>query len=169
MNRFIRVDSQQCIGCKACEVACVMSHNEEQHVLDVSQFVPRITVVKMNSQCGAATCHHCEDAPCARSCPNGAIRHADDAILVDQAKCIGCKSCVVACPFGTMQIVLTPTADGRVKATAHKCDLCHERPAGPACVENCPANALQLMTSQQLTEIARTRRLHTACRDAQPW
>ncbi|VFS64337.1 Electron transport protein hydN [Kluyvera cryocrescens] len=76
MNRFIRVDSQKCIGCKACEVACVMSHNEEQHVLNVSQFVPRITVVKMNNQRGAATCHHCEDAPCARSCPNGAIRQA---------------------------------------------------------------------------------------------
>lgn len=169
MNRFIRVDSQQCIGCRACEVACVMSHNGEQHVLDASQFMPRITVVKMNHQRGAATCHHCEDAPCARSCPNGAIRQVDDAIQVDQAKCIGCKSCAVACPFGTMQIVLAPTQDGRVKATAHKCDLCHERPAGPACVENCPADALQLMTSQQLSDIARTRRLQTACREAQPW
>lgn len=108
MNRFIRVDSQKCIGCRACEVACVMSHNDEQHVLDVAQFLPRITVVKMNQQRGAATCHHCEDAPCARSCPNGAIRQVDDAIQVDQAKCIGCKSCAVACPFGTMQIVLAP-------------------------------------------------------------
>ena len=169
MNRFIRVDSQKCIGCKACEVACVMSHNEEQHVLNVSQFVPRITVVKMNNQRGAATCHHCEDAPCARSCPNGAIRHDNDAILVNQAKCIGCKSCVVACPFGTMQIVLTPANDGRIKASAHKCDLCHERPAGPACVENCPADALQLMTNQRLSEIASARRLQTACREAQPW
>lgn len=169
MNRFIRVDSQKCIGCKACEVACVMSHNNEQHVLTPAQFIPRITTVKMNNQRGAATCHHCEDAPCARSCPNGAIRQSDDAILVDQAKCIGCKSCVVACPFGTMQIVLTPTAEGRVKASAHKCDLCHERAAGPACVENCPADALQLMTSQQLTDIAKNRRLQTACREAQPW
>ena len=169
MNRFIRVDSQKCIGCKACEVACVMSHNNEQHVLTPAQFIPRITTVKMNNQRGAATCHHCEDAPCARSCPNGAIRQSDDAILVDQAKCIGCKSCVVACPFGTMQIVLTPTAAGRVKASAHKCDLCHERAAGPACVENCPADALQLMTSQQLTDIAKNRRLQTACREAQPW
>ncbi|WP_333496778.1 formate-dependent uric acid utilization protein AegA [Kluyvera sp. CHPC 1.251] len=169
MNRFIRVDSQKCIGCKACEVACVMSHNDEQHVLTSAQFIPRITTVKMNNQRGAATCHHCEDAPCARSCPNGAIRQSDDAILVDQAKCIGCKSCVVACPFGTMQMVLTPTKEGRVKASAHKCDLCHGRAAGPACVENCPADALQLMTSQQLTDIAKNRRLQTACREAQPW
>ncbi|MEI5083850.1 4Fe-4S binding protein, partial [Pseudomonas aeruginosa] len=63
------------------------------------------------------------DAPCARSCPNGAISHVDDSIQVNQQKCIGCKSCVVACPFGTMQIVLTPVAAGKVKATAHKCDL----------------------------------------------
>ncbi|OKW97026.1 (4Fe-4S)-binding protein [Escherichia coli] len=92
------------------------------------------------------TCHHCEDAPCARSCPNGAISHVDDSIQVNQQKCIGCKSCVVACPFGTMQIVLTPVAAGKVKATAHKCDLCAGRENGPACVENCPADALQLVT-----------------------
>ena len=169
MNRFIRVDSQKCIGCKACEVACVMSHNDEQHVLDASQFIPRITTVKMDNRRGAATCHHCEDAPCARSCPNGAISQKKDSIQVDQSKCIGCKSCMVACPFGTMQIVMTPAWDGHLKATAHKCDLCPDRLAGPACVENCPADALQLMTSQKLVEFAKTRRLQAASRETMPW
>lgn len=127
MNRFIMANSQQCLGCHACEIACVMAHNDEQHVLSQHHFHPRITVIKHQQQRSAVTCHHCEDAPCARSCPNGAISHVDDSIQVNQQKCIGCKSCVVACPFGTMQIVLTPVAAGKVKATAHKCDLCAGR------------------------------------------
>lgn len=131
MNRFIMVNSQQCLGCHACEVACVMAHNGEQHVLSQRHFQPRITVIKHQQQRSAVTCHHCEDAPCARSCPNGAINHDNDSVQVNPQKCIGCKSCVVACPFGTMQIVLTPVAKGKVKATAHKCDLCQGREQGP--------------------------------------
>lgn len=169
MNRFIMADSQKCIGCHACEVACVMSHNDEQHVLTPVRFQPRITVIKNRSQRSAVTCHHCEDAPCLRSCPNGAISQTNDAIQVEQAKCIGCKSCAVACPFGTMQIVLTPATDGQVKASAHKCDLCHQREAGPACVENCPADALQVVTQQHLLEMAKSRRIQAACREGQPW
>ncbi|STS92456.1 pyridine nucleotide-disulfide oxidoreductase family protein [Klebsiella variicola] len=51
---------------------------------------------------------------------------------------------MVACPFGVMQVVVTPQAAGLVKASALKCDLCQGREAGPACVENCPAQALTL-------------------------
>ena len=169
MNRFIMANSQQCLGCHACEIACVMAHNDEQHVLSQHHFHPRITVIKHQQQRSAVTCHHCEDAPCARSCPNGAISHVDDSIQVNQQKCIGCKSCVVACPFGTMQIVLTPVAAGKVKATAHKCDLCAGRENGPACVENCPADALQLVTDAALSGMAKSRRLRTARQEHQPW
>ncbi|WP_342324085.1 formate-dependent uric acid utilization protein AegA [Kosakonia sp. BYX6] len=169
MNRFIMANSQQCIGCHACEVACVMAHNNEQHVLSQAHFHPRITVIKHQQQRSAVTCHHCEAAPCARSCPNGAISRVDDAVQVNQHKCIGCKSCVVACPFGTMQVLVTPVGEGRVAATAHKCDLCHERPEGPACAQNCPADALQLVNNDTLAELAKARRLRTASQEAQPW
>lgn len=169
MNRFIMANSQQCLGCHACEVACVMAHNDEQHVLHQRHFQPRITVIKHQHQRSAVTCHHCEDAPCARSCPNGAIRHVKDSVQVNQQKCIGCKSCVVACPFGTMQIILTPTGQDQVKATAHKCDLCLDREGGPACVENCPADALQLVTEASLTRLSKARRLRTARQENQPW
>ncbi|STJ10166.1 oxidoreductase [Escherichia coli] len=91
MNRFIMANSQQCLGCHACEIACVMAHNDEQHVLSQHHFHPRITVIKHQQQRSAVTCHHCEDAPCARSCPNGAISHVDDSIQVNQQKCIGCN------------------------------------------------------------------------------
>lgn len=169
MNRFIMANSLQCIGCRACEVACVMAHNAEQHVLSAAAFHPRITVVKQQQQRSAVTCHHCEAAPCARSCPNGAISRVDDSVQVNQQKCIGCKSCVVACPFGTMQVLVTPVGDGQMKATAHKCDLCQGRIEGPACVQNCPAQALQLVTSDALVEMAKARRLRTASYEAQPW
>ena len=168
MNRFIMANSQQCIGCRACEVACVMAHHNEQHVLSQRHFTPRITVVKEGKQHSAVTCHHCENAPCAQSCPNGAIGRTHDSVQVDPQKCIGCKACVVACPFGTMEIV-TRTHQGTVAATAQKCDLCLERPQGPACVENCPADALSLVTPDSLNQLARTRRLRTARHEAQPW
>jgi len=169
MNRFIMADNLQCIGCHACEVACVMAHNHEQHVLSQRQFLPRITVLKEGKRRSAVTCHHCENAPCAQSCPNGAIAKSHDSVQVNQQKCIGCKACVVACPFGTMEIVVTPVSDEQVKATAHKCDLCHDRPQGPACVENCPADALTLVTPDVLHRLAKARRLRAACQEAQPW
>ncbi|MNZ67501.1 Glutamate synthase [NADPH] small chain [compost metagenome] len=146
-----------------------MAHNNEQHVLSLRQFVPRITVLKQGSRRSAVTCHHCENAPCAQRCPNGAIAKINDSVQVNQQKCIGCKACVVACPFGTMEIVVTPLADGHVKASAYKCDLCHDRPQGPACVENCPADALTLVTEKGLNQLAKMRRQRTASQEAQPW
>jgi len=164
MNRFIMANSQHCIGCRACEVACVMAHNDEQHVLSERHFHPRITVLRSGAGKSPVTCHHCENAPCLQSCPNGAIGKRADSIQVNQQKCIGCKSCVVACPFGTMEILVSGT-----KATAHKCDLCIDRPQGPACIENCPADVLTLATPGVLESLAKSRRQRTASLEAQPW
>ncbi|EOZ3046888.1 TPA: formate-dependent uric acid utilization protein AegA [Enterobacter roggenkampii] len=169
MNRFIMANSQQCIGCRACEVACVMAHNGEQHALSERHFHPRITVLRSGEKSHPVTCHHCENAPCAQSCPNGAISKCDDSVQVNQQKCIGCKACVVACPFGTMEIIVTPLDNGSVKASANKCDLCLTRPHGPACIENCPADALSLATPVALENLAKSRRQRTACLEAQPW
>ncbi|MFT4292897.1 formate-dependent uric acid utilization protein AegA [Enterobacter soli] len=169
MNRFIMANSQQCIGCRACEVACVMAHNDEQHVLSERHFHPRITVLRSGARKSPVTCHHCENAPCAQSCPNGAISKSHDSVQVNQQKCIGCKACVVACPFGTMEIIVTPLNNGSVKATAHKCDLCVQRPQGPACIENCPADVLTLATPGVLDNLAKSRRQRTARLEAQPW
>lgn len=169
MNRFIMVNGQECIGCRACEVACVMAHNGEQHVLSERHFHPRITVLTSATRNSPVTCHHCENAPCAQSCPNGAITQHSDSVQVNQQKCIGCKACVVACPFGSMDMLVTPLKNDRVKASAHKCDLCLERPQGPACVENCPANVLTLATPAVLKNLAQSRRERSARLDAQPW
>ncbi|WP_370971404.1 formate-dependent uric acid utilization protein AegA [Enterobacter wuhouensis] len=169
MNRFIMANSQQCIGCRACEVACVMAHNGEQHVLSARHFHPRITILKSGVKNSPITCHHCENAPCAQSCPNGAIDRLADSVQVNQQKCIGCKACVVACPFGTMDIIVTPLDNASVKASAHKCDLCLDRPRGPACIENCPAEVLTLATPAVLENLAKARRQRTARLESQPW
>ena len=143
MNRFIMANAQQCIGCRACEVACVMAHNGEQHALSERHFHPRITVLTTGLR----------KSPGAQSCPNGAITQHNDSVQVNQQKCIGCKACVVACPFGTMDMLIAPLENDSVKASAHKCDLCLERPQGPACVENCPAAVLTLATPTVLNAV----------------
>jgi len=108
-------------------------------------FTSRIRVVKGGTFTTAVGCHQCEDAPCANVCPTGAIHRAAGAWLVEQARCIGCKSCMVACPFGAMQVRVV---EDRVQAL--KCDLCAHREGGPACVEACPTHALRCIDPASL-------------------
>ncbi|MCW8154269.1 4Fe-4S dicluster domain-containing protein [Enterobacter hormaechei] len=142
MNRFILADPDKCIGCRTCEVACMMSH---QSSATPEAFTSRIRVVKGGTFTTAVGCHQCEDAPCANVCPTGAIHRAAGAWLVEQARCIGCKSCMVACPFGAMQVRVV---EDRVQAL--KCDLCAHREGGPACVEACPTHALRCIDPARL-------------------
>ncbi|EHZ9620073.1 4Fe-4S dicluster domain-containing protein [Salmonella enterica] len=140
MNRFIMADASACIGCRTCEVACVVSHQEQQNsaAVTTADFVPRIRVIKEDSFTTATVCHQCEDAPCANVCPVQALRRDRGHIFVTPSRCIGCKSCMLACPFGAMTVVTSTSG-----AQAIKCDLCWHREAGPACVEACPTSALQ--------------------------
>ncbi|MCI2293101.1 MULTISPECIES: 4Fe-4S dicluster domain-containing protein [Enterobacter] len=142
MNRFILADPEKCIGCRTCEVACMMSH---QDAAAPDALTSRIRVVKGGTFTTAVGCHQCEDAPCANVCPTGAIRRTAGAWLVDQARCIGCKSCMVACPFGAMQVRYVAE-----RARALKCDLCAHREGGPACVEACPTRALSCVDPARL-------------------
>ena len=142
MNQFILAVPEKCIGCRTCEVACMMSH---QSSATPEAFTSRIRVVKGGTFTTAVGCHQCEDAPCANVCPTGAIHRAAGAWLVEQARCIGCKSCMVACPFGAMQVRVV---EDRVQAL--KCDLCAHREGGPACVEACPTHALRCIDPARL-------------------
>ena len=147
MNRFIIADATKCIGCRTCEVACAVSHQENQDcaALSPDEFISRIRVIKDHSWTTAVACHQCEDAPCANVCPVDAISREHGHIFVEQSRCIGCKSCMLACPFGAMEVV-----SSRKKARAIKCDLCWHRATGPACVEACPTKALQCMDVEKV-------------------
>lgn len=67
MNAFIMADATKCIGCRTCEVACVVAHQQNQDCASVSSsaFIPRIRVIKDDAFTTAVACHQCEDAPCA--------------------------------------------------------------------------------------------------------
>mgnify|MGYP005984797899 CR=1 FL=1 len=163
MSPFISANAGRCLGCRACEVACVMAHNHGEHVLSARAFTPRIQVIKANGRRSAVTCHHCEAAPCLKSCPVGAISRRNGAVQVEEKQCIGCKSCEVSCPFGAIEVSLDAG-----EMHVNKCDLCESRAQGPACAAACPTAALTLVTPAALAAQSAQRRKSTAVRESQP-
>ena len=138
--------------------------------LPAPRFAPRLHVIRTRSISSPVTCRHCDDAPCLKACPSGAIYMSADTVQVEQSRCLGCKTCVVACPFGVMEVITQPVvrnfsgvrvADG-VKAEAHKCDLCVNRDQGPACVQVCPTAALHVMDDDMMADLQVQRRQRTA-------
>lgn len=86
-------------------------------------------------------------------------------MVIDTDKCMGCKSCMDACPFGAIDMVPAAgkyQADGSEKKVANKCDLCSGVPGGPACVRVCPTEALSLVTEEELEEAAENKRRKAA-------
>ncbi|CNH88363.1 formate-dependent uric acid utilization protein AegA [Yersinia mollaretii] len=181
MNPFIVADAESCIGCRSCEVACVVAHHEGKFPDKPEYFTPRLKVFKgrqgFNDPHGvndtlsatAVFCHHCEDAPCASTCPNGAIVEMNNSIQVIQEKCIGCKTCMIACPFGMMTVVTETVqpashrlADAYQRTEAQKCDLCIDQLDGPACIKTCPTQALTLVDQHYLLNQQRLKRQRTA-------
>jgi len=126
------------------------------------QFHPRLSVMKSFAVSTPILCHQCEDAPCENSCPNGAILTGEHGVQVLASRCIGCKTCMLVCPFGAMSMVEPVSHNAAVRAQAHKCDLCHTRETGPACIEVCPTNALKLVTPMALESLQRDRQLRAA-------
>ncbi len=161
MNRFVISEPKKCIGCRTCEVACVLAHSHGAGVgaLTPINFTPRLKVVKGHKISMPVQCRHCEDAPCVNVCPNGAIGYVQGTVQVSQALCVGCKTCMMACPYGAMDVVTVPLAKGDgygygrgLKAEAQKCDLCIDRAQGPACIAVCPTKALHLIDQALMAE-----------------
>ncbi len=161
MTRKVMVlDLKRCIGCQSCTVACklenatppgifwarVLETETGKYPLAKRSFIPVI-------------CNHCQDPPCLRACPSGATTKREDGIvLVDQDICIGCKACIVACPYearflrederGYFSEELTPFEKAgyqkHQKGVVSKCNFCKDRVdkgLEPACVQTCPTIA----------------------------
>ena len=159
MAKAIVVNIEKCLACKSCEIACALAHSKskvlEEAVVESPKPQRMVTVEAAEEYGVPIQCRHCEDAPCITVCPTAAIhRHAaNDPVLIDKDRCIGCKFCLMVCPFGVIEV----SRDGKAVV---KCDLCTERiKAGqePACVEACPTKALKLADEEELAAGKRRR------------
>lgn len=129
----LEIHPDKCTGCKQCELAC--------SYVQLGAFQPSRSVIKVHifdEQASFApyTCFQCDEAWCMQACPVNAIdvdEQTGAKIVLDEV-CVGCKLCVIACPFGT---IFFDKADDK----AAKCDLC----AGdPACAHACPTAAIEV-------------------------
>jgi electron transport protein HydN len=174
MNKLVIADPAKCIGCRTCEVACVLAHSAPGALTQLSpaRFIPRLKVVKTTRVSTPVQCRQCEDAPCAAVCPTNTLIQSNGSVQVVQSRCIGCKSCMLACRYGTIEIVPSelaypePQPVGSTHVEAFKCDLCVGREGGPACLQVCPTKAIYLVDAAVLAEATRKRREQAAVAQA---
>ena len=141
MYYSIVVDVDKCNGCGACQTACSL-YNERECNPNKS----RIGIVKTEEQGMIYSipvfCRQCENPVCMAVCPAAAIYRdiKTGAVVIDEEKCIGCRSCVYACPFGA----ITMDFDGGV---AIKCTLCG---GDPRCVRFCGSGAIKYIRNDKI-------------------
>ncbi len=168
------VDIRKCLkdeGCTDCMAACHAAHNVPQVPMrghEVRWIWREPFAEAFRAQAGRYTerdlrdksilvfCNHCDNPPCARVCPVKATwKREDGIVMMDWHRCIGCRYCMAACPYGSRSFNwsdprpyiarITPEFPTRTKGVVEKCNFCEERLAKgrpPACVEACPEKAL---------------------------
>ncbi len=177
------IDLKRCIGCYACVMACKVEHNTPPGV-----FWSRV-LEKEEGQYPTVKktffpvpCYHCKEPPCRDVCPTGATTKREDGIVViDHDVCIGCRTCMMSCPYGarfywgkpkdTMYYPEAPTPyevtapQEFQRAVVQKCNFCLtrlEKELEPACVMTCPAFALTFGdlddTMSEVSRLIRERR-----------
>jgi formate dehydrogenase iron-sulfur subunit len=167
------IDTTKCIGCKACQVACMEwndlrddigtcnGHYDNPH--DLSEYSwtlmrfaeyenPKGDLEWLIRKDG---CMHCEDPGCLKACPSpGAIvQYANGIVDFQEENCIGCGYCVAGCPFDVPRI-------SKKDKKAYKCTLCSDRVGvglEPACVKSCPTGAIVFGTKEDMKQHAEER------------
>jgi len=143
-HKKVLVNPARCVGCRSCELACAVAHSASRDLYEMARAGERpgyrITIESLDNQPIPVHCAHCENAACQAACPTGAIyrEEANGPVLFVSERCIGCRMCLHACPFGV--ITVHPLGSGILK-----CDQCIERleqGQQPACTEGCPTGAL---------------------------
>ena len=140
MAKMLMIYPDRCTGCHNCELACSFFHDGEFR-LSASRI--HVHTWEMEGISVPTTCEQCTDAPCIPVCPTNAMHNDPGGNRVgwDEAKCIGCRVCTLACPFGA---VVFEASHNRIL----KCDLCG---GAPECVTFCPVNALEYLDETDAT------------------
>lgn len=136
------LDSDNCIGCHACTVACKSEHDVPLGVNRTwVKYIETGTFPDVARKFSVMRCNQCDDAPCMTICPTSALFRADNGVVDFQDDdCIGCKSCMNACPYDALYI--NPETN-----TAHKCNMCNHRievGLEPSCQIVCPTEAIKI-------------------------
>ena len=138
MTKVLARDYTKCHGCGECETACRMISE-----LRTGSAQPRVKAISWDLEGWgvAISCQHCEPPPCGSVCPKEAIFRDGELnrVMVDYDKCIGCRTCVAACPFGAMEF------DAEVKRVI-KCDLCD---GDPVCAKLCAYEAIRYVDEKE--------------------
>lgn len=154
MDKILVVQPEKCTGCRTCETTCAFTHTGEFNPLR-----SRISVFNFD-RIGFSTpivCQQCSVAACMKVCPAGAITQDEitGAMKVNDDKCLKCKMCTIACPFGA-------TLFDSIADQILKCDLCD---GDPACVKLCPSGAITYQDASTAA-VAKRKAYATKFRDA---
>jgi carbon-monoxide dehydrogenase iron sulfur subunit len=132
------------MGCRLCEVYCQLQHSKSKDLIkafksEIPCPLPRLRVEGRKPVFLSLRCQHCDEAPCVYVCLTGALTrdHNSNAVILDEQRCTGCWTCILACPFGAIR------QDNQQQRIA-KCDLCPGEDI-PVCVTSCPNEALVYM------------------------
>jgi Fe-S-cluster-containing dehydrogenase component/formate-dependent nitrite reductase membrane component NrfD len=134
------IDQNRCIGCHACTVACKEEHNIAIGVNRTwVKYIEKGRYPDTRRHFAVLRCNHCDDAPCIEICPTVALfRRADGIVDFDHARCIGCKSCMQACPYDALYIDPERNTAAKCNFDASRVEMGYK----PACEVVCPTQAI---------------------------
>jgi len=149
MFKFVNVDIAKCSGCRVCEYTCSL---EKNGTFNPARSMIRAVRIYPNTN-AALNCRMCTDPKCVLNCPRKALTQCEETgvINVNDELCNGCGWCIKVCDYGA--ILLEPKSPDSNKSVVRMCDLCKDRENGPACIEWCPEEALELSTTDLFAQV----------------
>lgn len=153
-NHIVQYDPDYsiCAGCVSCSIMCGLTH---EGFTGPGNSRIKVEINRRQMLHHVLSCYHCKDHPCYHACPKKQKAMKIDEklgiVYVDEEFCIGCGLCAKHCPFTPSRISMIKDKD-RKKWKAAKCDLCRNRPEGPACIQYCPVRCIGLSDDSEFVE-----------------